>query len=197
MRSTCASARGAIDRSTSRPGAFRRRSARSHGGEYGAGNPLIGYPLAYQYLTAVRPDALPASTDDVLRMRARGWRPSYPIGSLEVAPGLPLMTAFRWDTGVQVRVGPGVVQCQRGAHQRHHVRPEDARQQRRKADRRPRPLAANTGARHRRLRCERCVCRRRRACRPRHCAPGQRDQPSRRLARTPSTRAITGCCAAS
>lgn len=80
-------------------GAFARR-------EYGAGNPLIGYPLAYQYLTAVRPDALPASSDDVLRMRARGWRPSYPIGSLDVAPGMPLITAFRWDTGVQVRVGP-------------------------------------------------------------------------------------------
>ena len=80
-------------------GAFARR-------EYGAGNPLIGYPLAYQYLTAVRPDALPASTDDVLRMRARGWRPSYPIGSLDVATGMPLITAFRWDTGVQVRIGP-------------------------------------------------------------------------------------------
>jgi hypothetical protein len=80
-------------------GAFARR-------EYGAGNPLIGYPLAYQYLTAARPDALPASPDDVLRMRARGWRPSYPIGSLEVATGMPLITAFRWDTGVQVRVGP-------------------------------------------------------------------------------------------
>ena len=80
-------------------GAFARR-------DYGAGNPLIGYPLAYQYLTAVRPDALPASTDDVLRMRARGWRPSYPIGSLDIAPGMPLITAFRWDTGVQVRVGP-------------------------------------------------------------------------------------------
>lgn len=80
-------------------GAFARR-------DYGAGNPLIGYPLAYQYLTAVRPDALPASTDDVLRMRARGWRPSYPIGSLDLAPGMPLITAFRWDTGVQVRIGP-------------------------------------------------------------------------------------------
>lgn len=79
-------------------GAFARR-------DYGAGNPLIGYPLAYQYLTAVRPDALPASSGDVLRMRARGWRPSYPIGSLAIAPGLPLITAFRWDTGVQVRVG--------------------------------------------------------------------------------------------
>jgi hypothetical protein len=79
-------------------GAFARR-------EYGAGNPLIGYPLAYQYLTAVRPDAVPATPEDVARMRARGWRPSYPIGSLDIAPGLPLITAFRWDTGVQVRVG--------------------------------------------------------------------------------------------
>jgi hypothetical protein len=80
-------------------GAFARR-------EYGAGNPLIGYPLAYQYLTAVRPDALPATSADVLQMRARGWRPSYPIGSLDIAPGMPLITTFRWDTGVQVRVGP-------------------------------------------------------------------------------------------
>jgi len=74
--------------------------------EYGAGNPLIGYPLAYQYLTSVRPDAVPSSAEDVLRMRARGWRPSYPIGSLDVATGMPLITAFRWDTGAQVRVGP-------------------------------------------------------------------------------------------
>ncbi len=80
-------------------GAFSRR-------DYGAGNPLIGYPLAYQYLTAVRPDALPSSNEDVLRMRARGWRPSYPIGSLDIATGMPLITAFRWDTGVQVRIGP-------------------------------------------------------------------------------------------
>ena len=80
-------------------GAFARRA-------YGAGNPLIGYPLAYQYLTTVRPDALPASSDDVLRMRARGWRPAYPLGSLDVTTGMPLITAFRWDTGVQMRVGP-------------------------------------------------------------------------------------------
>jgi hypothetical protein len=80
-------------------GAFARR-------DYGAGNPLIGYPLAYQYLTAARPDALPASNDDVLRMRARGWRPSYPIGSLSTTTGMPLITAFRWDTGVEVRIGP-------------------------------------------------------------------------------------------
>jgi len=81
-------------------GAFSRR-------DYGSGNPLIGYPLAYQYLTAIRPDAVPATAEDVIRMRARGWRPSYPIGSLEIAPGLPLISAFRWDTGVQVQVGAG------------------------------------------------------------------------------------------
>jgi hypothetical protein len=81
-------------------GAFSRR-------DYGSGNPLIGYPLAYQYLTAVRPDAVPATTDDVIRMRGRGWRPNYPIGSLTVAPGLPLITAFRWDTGVQVQAAAG------------------------------------------------------------------------------------------
>jgi hypothetical protein len=79
-------------------GAFARRN-------YAAGNPLIGYPLAYQYLTSIRPDAVPSDTDDLLRMRARGWRPSYPLGSLEIAPGMPLITAFQWDTGVQVRLG--------------------------------------------------------------------------------------------
>ncbi|HKY20203.1 MAG TPA: hypothetical protein VJM31_03195 [Vicinamibacterales bacterium] len=79
-------------------GAFSRR-------DYGAGNPLIGYPLAYQYLTAIRPDALPSTSDDVIKMRARGWRPSYPLGSLAVTTGLPLVTTFRWDTGAQVRVG--------------------------------------------------------------------------------------------
>ena len=41
-------------------GAFARRG-------YGADNPLIGYPLSYQYLTSLRVDALPASTDDLLR----------------------------------------------------------------------------------------------------------------------------------
>jgi hypothetical protein len=80
-------------------GAFSRRI-------YGDGNPLIGYPLAYQYLTSVRPDAIPTDGDELLRMRSRGWRASYRIGDQTPAPGMPLITAFRWDTGVQVRVGP-------------------------------------------------------------------------------------------
>ena len=79
-------------------GAFARRS-------YANDNFLIGYPLAYQYLTSIRSDALPATTADLLRMRGRGWRPSFPIGSQEVRPGLPLVNALRWDTGVQARAG--------------------------------------------------------------------------------------------
>jgi hypothetical protein len=79
-------------------GAFARRS-------YATDNFLIGYPLAYQYLTPVRSDALPATTDDLVRMRGRGWQPSFPIGSQELRPGLPLVNALRWDTGVQARVG--------------------------------------------------------------------------------------------
>lgn len=76
-------------------GAFGRRS-------YGASeNPLIGYPLAYQYLTSLRPNAVPATADDLLAMRARGWRARYPIGSADEAPGVPLVSAYRWDTGVQ------------------------------------------------------------------------------------------------
>jgi hypothetical protein len=75
-------------------GAFPRRS-------YEADNPLIGYPLAYQYLTSIRADAVPASADELLQMRGRGWLANYSIGNLAPAPGVPLATAFRWDTGVE------------------------------------------------------------------------------------------------
>jgi len=76
-------------------GAFARRV-------YGADNPLIGTPVAYQYLTSLRPDALPATADDLLKMRGRGWLSTFPVGSHESAPGVPVVEAFRWDTGVQV-----------------------------------------------------------------------------------------------
>ncbi|HEY6358167.1 MAG TPA: hypothetical protein VIX35_07975, partial [Vicinamibacterales bacterium] len=68
---------------------------------YGRDNLLIGAPLAYQYLVPLRPDALPASADDLIRMRARGWQPSFPIGSSALAPGIPLASAFSWDTGAE------------------------------------------------------------------------------------------------
>ena len=75
---------------------------------YAADNPLIGYPLAYQYLTSLRADAVPGSTADLLRMRARGWQVTYPVGDNTPAPGLPLISAFRYDTGAQARYAPGM-----------------------------------------------------------------------------------------
>ena len=77
-------------------GSFGRRA-------YESNRALIGYPLAYQYLTSLRSDALPAAPEDLLRMRGRGWRSSFPVGSPYAGPGLPLISAFRWDTGVQAR----------------------------------------------------------------------------------------------
>jgi hypothetical protein len=75
-------------------GAYPRRA-------YGRDNILMGVPLVYQYLTSLRPDALPASMDDVLRMRARGWRPTFPIGAQTLSTGIPLVSAAQWDTGVE------------------------------------------------------------------------------------------------
>jgi hypothetical protein len=79
-------------------GAFARRT-------YPADNPLIGYPLAYQYLTSLRADALPANADELLRMRGRGWLSNFSVGQLTPDRGLPIVSAFRWDTGVQVHTG--------------------------------------------------------------------------------------------
>ena len=83
-------------------GAFPRRS-------YEADNPLIGYPLAYQYLTSLRTDAVPGNADELLLMRGRGWLSNYSVGNLAPAPGVPLANAFRWDTGVQAHAANDVV----------------------------------------------------------------------------------------
>ena len=72
---------------------------------YASDNLLIGYPLAYQYLTSLRPDAVPANADELIRMRGRGWLSSFSLGDVTPARGVPLVSAFRWDTGVQVRSG--------------------------------------------------------------------------------------------
>lgn len=71
-------------------------------GAYASSNLLIGYPLAYQYLTSLRADSLPSSPDELLRMRSRGWRVGYSLGNPYVGPGLPVVNGFHWDTGVQV-----------------------------------------------------------------------------------------------
>ena len=83
-------------------GAFARRT-------YAADNPLIGYPLAYQYLTSLRADALPWSADELLRMRGRGWLVNYTIGDTEAENGVPLVSAFRWDTGVQLHAAARLI----------------------------------------------------------------------------------------
>ena len=83
-------------------GAFARRV-------YAADNPLIGYPLAYQYLTSLRADAVPWNADELLRMRARGWLSNYSIGNQEPDAGVPLVSAFRWDTGVQVHAASALL----------------------------------------------------------------------------------------
>jgi hypothetical protein len=83
-------------------GAFARRT-------YANDNPLIGYPLAYQYLTSIRPDALPANADELLSKRGDGWLVRYSLGDAGADRGVPLVSAFRWDTGVQAHATVGVV----------------------------------------------------------------------------------------
>lgn len=79
-------------------GSFARRA-------YGYDNPLIGYPLAYQYPTTLRSDAAPSTVDDILWARGYGALVWYPVGSPEYAPGLPLVDGLRWDAGLQIRAG--------------------------------------------------------------------------------------------
>jgi hypothetical protein len=77
---------------------------------YGTANLLIGTPLAYQYLTSLRPDALPETTADLLRMRGRGWLSNFPLGNTAADRGLPFINSFRWDTGIQAHGVSGLVE---------------------------------------------------------------------------------------
>jgi hypothetical protein len=83
-------------------GAFARRT-------YANDNPLIGYPLAYQYLTTMRPNALPGSADELLSKRGSGWLLRYSVGDPSFDQGVPLVSAFRWDTGVQAHATIGML----------------------------------------------------------------------------------------
>jgi hypothetical protein len=85
-------------------GAFSRRT-------YPNDNPLIGYPLAYQYLTTLRPDAVPGDAAELLQKRSSGWLVRYRYGNQNVDKGVPLVSAFRWDTGVQVHAGTEMVRA--------------------------------------------------------------------------------------
>lgn len=79
-------------------GAFARR-------RYDTDNPLIGYPLLYQYPNTLRSDSLPQDLTDVLERRGYGAKVSYSVGNQEPHSGLPVMNPLRWDTGVQVKIG--------------------------------------------------------------------------------------------
>ena len=79
-------------------GAFSRRS-------YPQDNPLIGSPQTYQYLTSLRPDAIPATAGELLESKGRGWLVDYSVGNPEPHNGVPIVAAEQWDTGVQVRIG--------------------------------------------------------------------------------------------
>lgn len=80
-------------------------------GAYGSDNPLIGYPLAYQYLTSMRANALPPDASHLLAMRGSGWLVGYGEDGAAYEAGLPLVAARRWDTGVQARVGGEMLQA--------------------------------------------------------------------------------------
>ena len=126
-------------------GAFARR-------HYPSDNLLIGYPLAYQYLTSLRPDALPANADELLRMRGRGWLSSFSVGNPAPDNGLPLVHAFRWDTGVQVHAAQSARGSDRRGDDRHARQPARRRRQRRPAGRRTCGAAAVRGPGRRRVR---------------------------------------------
>ena len=78
-------------------GAYPRR-------RYAYDNPLPSQPLAYQYLTALRADAVPHGAEELVGQRGRGWLVRYASAG-EPAPGVPLVSGDRWDTGVQLRLG--------------------------------------------------------------------------------------------
>jgi hypothetical protein len=86
-----------VGRIASAFGGFARRP-------YGTENLLIGYPLAYQYLTSLRHDAIPRSADELLLMRAHGAYVGYGAGRAAYAPGVSMATVFRYDTGALARV---------------------------------------------------------------------------------------------
>jgi hypothetical protein len=69
---------------------------------YAYNNLVIGQPLAYQYLLSIKPDGIPRTADDLLRMRGRGWLSDFPVGDATSGPGVPMVSTARFDTGVQV-----------------------------------------------------------------------------------------------
>ena len=171
-------------------GAFARRT-------YASDNPLIGYPLAYQYLTSLRPDAHPGER----RRAARQARPrlagrSYSLGNPAFEQGVPLVSAFRWDTGVQAHATVGIVERDRVGDRRHALEPALHRRQPRPAARRTRRASARcAGADPRRVGRARAVRQPGGGTRARLATVTTASSRRPRGAATPSTRAATICSA--
>ena len=57
----------------------------------------------------MRPDALPASAEELLSKRSSGWLLRYSLGNQTPQEGVPLVNALRWDTGVQAHATIGML----------------------------------------------------------------------------------------
>ena len=104
-RCTFACGRGATGQSISRPAASRRCSASRGAAPTRTTTCSSAIPLIWQYLTILRPDAVPANADELIYARDAGWQSGYSVGDGDYARGVPLATAFRYDTGVEARFG--------------------------------------------------------------------------------------------
>jgi hypothetical protein len=91
-------------------------------GAYGSDNPLVGDPLAYQYLTTMRTDAVPPGAEEVLAVKGNGWLVGYG-DHWAYESGLPLVAGRRWDTGVQARAGGETLQVSAAVTQGTLARP--------------------------------------------------------------------------
>jgi hypothetical protein len=68
---------------------------------YAAANPLIGYPLLYHHATSLRADNLPQDSADLLSQRGNGRSSRFSGGGVAFpSPGMPMVSLFRWDTGL-------------------------------------------------------------------------------------------------
>jgi hypothetical protein len=70
---------------------------------YAHDNVLIGSPLAWQYLTVLRSDSVPANADELLYARDAAY--GYSVGGGLYERGVALASAYRYDTGVEARLG--------------------------------------------------------------------------------------------
>jgi hypothetical protein len=67
---------------------------------YASDNPVIGYPLAYQYLVSVPGGLTPTR---------QGAPDSYPRARATYSMPLPVVALTPWDTGIEIRVGHRLV----------------------------------------------------------------------------------------